>query len=136
MCPTEPLTEPDPETDPDDIIIELLKLQTPKKVKVKKEPKPKETVKARKVKTRVASTRRTKKAPKTPALVDSSDDLFGSVSEDEARLLSSPKVGQASLPTPEPTPEPIEVDPVELEIHPTQAELLDQDAERINFDQI
>jgi hypothetical protein len=138
---TGPLTEPASETDPDDIIIELLKLSTPKKVKIKKEPKPKKTVKASKVKTRATSTRRTKKkTPKTPSLVNSEDDLFGSVSEDETTLLASPKTRPSTVPTPEPTPEPtlepIEVDPGELEIHPTQAELLGHDAERINFDQI
>ncbi|EFX71027.1 hypothetical protein DAPPUDRAFT_256358 [Daphnia pulex] len=134
---TGPVTEPASDTDPDDIIIELLKLTTPKKVKIKKEPKPKKTVKASKVKSRVTSTRRTKKTPKTPSLVASEDDLFGSVSEDETTLLASPKAGPSTVPTPEPTSaEPIEVDPVDLEIHPTQADLLGQDAERINFDQI
>ncbi|EFX62256.1 hypothetical protein DAPPUDRAFT_270727 [Daphnia pulex] len=135
---TGPVTEPASDTDPDDIIIELLKLTTPKKVKIKKEPKQKKTVKASKVKSRVTSTRRTKKTPKTPSLVVSEDDLFGSVSEDETTLLASPKTGPSTVPTPEPTSEaalePIEVDPVDLEIHPTQADLLGQDAERINFD--
>lgn len=133
MRPTpsaEPPTEPASETDSDEIIIELLKLATPKRVKIKKEGKPKKTVKARKVKAR-----RTPKASKNPPLGDSQDDLFGPISEDEATLLSSPKAGPINLPTPEPTPEPIEVDPVELEIHPTQAELLCEDAEKIVFNQ-
>jgi hypothetical protein len=51
------------------------------------------------------------------------------MSEDEADLLSSPKPG----PVNSPTPEPIEVDDVELEIHPSQAKQLIADADRIIF---
>ncbi|EFX66979.1 hypothetical protein DAPPUDRAFT_115844 [Daphnia pulex] len=123
-----PPTEPASETDltDDEIIIELLKLGTPKRAKIKKEGRPKKTAKARKGKAR-----RTPKPLKNPSLGDSQDDLFGSVSEDEDSLLSSPKAGPVTLPTPE--PEPIEVDPVELEIHPTRAELLCEDADKIIF---
>ncbi|EFX71742.1 LOW QUALITY PROTEIN: hypothetical protein DAPPUDRAFT_255437 [Daphnia pulex] len=128
-----PPTEPASDTDltDDEIIIELLKLATPKRVKIKKEGRPKKTTKARKGKAR-----RIPKVPRNPSLGDSQDDLFGSVSEDEATLLSSPKAGPVTLPTPEPTPEPIEVDPVELEIHPTRAELLCEDADKIIFNKL
>ncbi len=55
---------------------------------------------------------------------------FGSMSEDEDEdLLSSPKPGSVNPPT----PEPIEVDDVELEIHPSQAEQLIVEMDRIIF---
>jgi hypothetical protein len=55
--------------------------------------------------------------------------LFGSMSEDEDDLLPPPKSG----PVNPPTPEPIEVDEVELDIHPSRAEQLCDDADRIIF---
>jgi hypothetical protein len=102
---------------------------TPKKVKVKKEKKPKKSAKVRKDKAP-----RTPLAIRKPLLGDLQEDLqldnlFGSMSEDEDNLLSSPKAGPGHLPT----PEPIEIDQVELEIHPTRAELLCEDADRIIF---
>lgn len=51
------------------------------------------------------------------------------MSEDDDDLLSSPKSGLVNPPT----PEPIEVDEVELEIHPSRAEELCDDADRIIF---
>ncbi len=51
------------------------------------------------------------------------------MSEEEEDLLSSPKTGPANPPT----PEPIEVDDVELKIHPSRAEQMIADADRIIF---
>jgi hypothetical protein len=51
------------------------------------------------------------------------------MSEDEDDLLPPPKSG----PVNPPTPEPIEVDEVELDIHPSRAEQLCDDADRIIF---
>jgi hypothetical protein len=51
------------------------------------------------------------------------------MSEDEADLLSSPQPG----PVNSQTPEPIEIEEVELEIHPSQDEQLIADVDRIKF---
>jgi hypothetical protein len=102
---------------------------TPKKVKVKKKKKTQKSVKVCKDKAP-----RTPLALRKPSLGDLQEDLqldslFGSMSEDEDNLLSSPKAEPGNLPN----PEPIEIDQVELEIHPTRAELLCEDADRIIF---
>ncbi|EFX70724.1 hypothetical protein DAPPUDRAFT_112455 [Daphnia pulex] len=123
-------TEPGSDSDSQEVIIcEILNHMTPKKVKVKKEKKPKKSAKIRKDKAP-----RTPLALRKPPLGDLHDDLqldtlFGSMSEDEDNLLSSPKTGPGNLPT----QEPIEIDQVELEIHTTRAELLCEDADRIIF---
>jgi hypothetical protein len=80
---------------------------------------------------------RTSSAPRTPIALRNpnvEDDLhlgslFGSMSEDEADLLSSPQPG----PVNSQTPEPIEIEEVELEIHPSQDEQLIADVDRIKF---
>ncbi|EFX78709.1 hypothetical protein DAPPUDRAFT_105070 [Daphnia pulex] len=116
------------EEDSDEIIIfEILNFTTPKKIKIKKEKKDKKPKKGTRVRTSSAS--RTPLALRNPPLEDDLylGSLFGSMSEDEVDLLSSPKPG----PVNPPTPEPIEVDDVELEIHPSQAEQLIADADQV-----
>jgi len=66
------------------------------------------------------------RSPRNPPVEDDLHlkSLFGCISgdedRDEADLLSSPQAG----PVNPQTPEPIEIDDVELEIHPSQAEQL------------
>ncbi|EFX65487.1 hypothetical protein DAPPUDRAFT_264648 [Daphnia pulex] len=98
----EPPTEIGSDNDSDEVIIcKILNNVTPKKVKVKKEKKPKKSAKVRKEKAP-----RTPLALRKPPLGDLHDDLqldnlFGSMSEDEDNLLSSPKAnlhGQSTDP--------------------------------------
>ena len=59
--------------------------------------------------------------------------LFGSLSGDEEKdeedLMNSPKAD----PVDQQNPEPIEVDAIEFKLHPSKAEQLNADAERIIF---
>jgi len=115
-------------SDEEDIIIELMRIATPKAVRVKKEKDAKGKGRSLKVpKRKAVRARRQAKSP--PPAVDNEDlgrDLFGSISEEEA-LLADPN------PKPDGGPEPIEVDPVEIELHPSVAEQLIADADRVIF---
>lgn len=122
------------------MISEIISLNNPRKIK--KEKRDKKERKAKVAKPESMGTKARKpSAPRVPLalrnpLVENNlgqTEYFGSISDDEERnkedLLSSLKAGPVNLHD----LEPIEIDSDEMELHPSQAEQLISDADRIIF---